>query len=229
VFHADVLSKVLEYPQLHEESIPELSFFRATSKLMGVCGLNTFTTKDIFVPDAKRFRRQLSAVINFAKFREEHVIRCEELQVNTDKLVEQRERAREENAMLKAELKKYKENVSVEEPVIAQLEQDCTIAEEEVNELNKQQAFLRHTTAELKVKNAEARDAIASTQFEILGIKQDIEKMRAKIVQSPEKLQREIEDLERAIECDKEVGVVWCHLLCVCVVPIRAGGGTEEF
>jgi kinetochore protein Nuf2 len=203
--------KVLEYPQLHEASIPELSFFRAISKLIGVCGINTFTTKDIFAPDPKRFRRQLSAVINFAKFREEHVIRCQELQVHTDAAVERRERCREENEMLKAELKRYKEELSVEEPVIAQLEQDCTILEEEVSELNKQQALLRHTTAELKSKNSEARDTIASAQFEILGRKQQIEKMRAKIVQSPEKLKKEIEDLERTIESDKEVRDGICY------------------
>jgi hypothetical protein len=63
----------LNYPELHEESIPELTFFRTSSKLMNACGVYDFCLKDILTPTPKRLRRQLSAMINFAKFREERL------------------------------------------------------------------------------------------------------------------------------------------------------------
>lgn len=65
--------RALDFPELHEESIPELTFFRTISKLMGYCGIYDFSFRDLLYPSPKRLRRQLSALINFAKFREERL------------------------------------------------------------------------------------------------------------------------------------------------------------
>lgn len=136
----------LNFPELHEESIPELAFFRACSKMMQVsmdalsaavvshdanssfflltdvtihtkpkfpyithewcdsvylliircyppyyphydkvCGVHDFTMKDVLTPDPKRVRRHLSAIINFAKFREERLVMYSELAVKVNK------------------------------------------------------------------------------------------------------------------------------------------------
>lgn len=64
---------VLNYPELHEESIPQINSFRACSKMMEVCGIQDFSMKDFMLPSSKRLRRQLSGIINFAKFREERL------------------------------------------------------------------------------------------------------------------------------------------------------------
>ena len=78
--------QALEYGELHDESIPQLSFFRAISKLMETCDVTDFSLKDIHQPDAKRFRRQLSGVINFVKFREDRLVMYTELSKETDGL-----------------------------------------------------------------------------------------------------------------------------------------------
>ena len=57
----------MSWPQLHEDSVPELAFLRATQKLMNTCGITDFSRNDIEKPIAKRLRRQLSGLINFAK------------------------------------------------------------------------------------------------------------------------------------------------------------------
>jgi len=57
----------MAWPQLHEDSIPELAFWRALAKLMAVCGVNDFARDDLARPDPKRLRKQLSGLINFAK------------------------------------------------------------------------------------------------------------------------------------------------------------------
>ena len=63
----------LEYPELHEESIPELGFFRAVVKMMMACGVLDFSIVDLVDPEGKRFRKQLSALINFTRFRNERM------------------------------------------------------------------------------------------------------------------------------------------------------------
>ena len=51
-----------------------------------VCGVHDFTMKDILTPDPKRVRRHLSAIINFAKFREERLVMYSELAVKVKKM-----------------------------------------------------------------------------------------------------------------------------------------------
>jgi kinetochore protein Nuf2 len=43
---------------------------RALGDLMRTCGISDFSMMDVLKPEAKRTRENLSAVINFAKFRE---------------------------------------------------------------------------------------------------------------------------------------------------------------
>jgi Nuf2 family len=53
--------------------ITEIPFFRTLVKLMHICDYKTFSLRDLHAPDKHRLRHQMSAVINFAKFREEQL------------------------------------------------------------------------------------------------------------------------------------------------------------
>lgn len=60
------------FPQLHED-FSDLKFYRSLRKCMKTCGVHDFGWKDLHAPTAKRFRCQLSAAINMAKFREDQL------------------------------------------------------------------------------------------------------------------------------------------------------------
>lgn len=81
----------LEFPELHEESMGTVAFLRALSKLMRASGVMDFSLKDVFKPEASRVQRMLSAIINFAKFREEKVADYDELIDASDSLASRRE------------------------------------------------------------------------------------------------------------------------------------------
>lgn len=55
---------VLNYPELHEESIPQLNSFRAITKMMEICGIQDFSMKDLMAPSSKRLKRQLSGTFS---------------------------------------------------------------------------------------------------------------------------------------------------------------------
>eukprot|EP00579_Thalassiosira_antarctica_P018811 CAMPEP_0201960008 /NCGR_PEP_ID=MMETSP0904-20121228/6822_1 /ASSEMBLY_ACC=CAM_ASM_000553 /TAXON_ID=420261 /ORGANISM="Thalassiosira antarctica, Strain CCMP982" /LENGTH=484 /DNA_ID=CAMNT_0048505819 /DNA_START=85 /DNA_END=1541 /DNA_ORIENTATION=+ len=61
----------LSHPQLYDDALPEAKFFSLLSKLLRTCGYCEFGFKDLMAPQAKRFRRQLSAMINFLKYTED--------------------------------------------------------------------------------------------------------------------------------------------------------------
>eukprot|EP00579_Thalassiosira_antarctica_P008830 CAMPEP_0201901954 /NCGR_PEP_ID=MMETSP0902-20130614/54703_1 /ASSEMBLY_ACC=CAM_ASM_000551 /TAXON_ID=420261 /ORGANISM="Thalassiosira antarctica, Strain CCMP982" /LENGTH=534 /DNA_ID=CAMNT_0048435939 /DNA_START=139 /DNA_END=1745 /DNA_ORIENTATION=- len=61
----------LSHPQLYDDALSEAKFFSLLSKLLRTCGYYEFGFKDLMAPQAKRFRRQLSAMINFLKYTED--------------------------------------------------------------------------------------------------------------------------------------------------------------
>ena len=59
--------------------------------LMTKCGIKDFTMYDVMKPEPKRLRRNLSAVINFAKFREERFSHYVNFSEQTDQLISKKQ------------------------------------------------------------------------------------------------------------------------------------------
>jgi len=66
-------------------------------RLMGACGVRDFTLKDLMKPEPKRTVRHLSAIINFAKFREERLANYQAFMAETDSLNEQKNALEDSN------------------------------------------------------------------------------------------------------------------------------------
>jgi kinetochore protein Nuf2 len=73
--------------------------------------------QDLYKPEAPRLRRNLSAVINFAKYREEKLLAYTELQEHLEGLLQDKEGLAEENAALQEELRRLQEDRAAEMPV----------------------------------------------------------------------------------------------------------------
>ena len=65
-------------------------FIACSSRLMIEVGIEDFGFKDLIRPEGPRLRIILSAIINFAKFREEQLSVFEDFNRKSDELVEQR-------------------------------------------------------------------------------------------------------------------------------------------
>lgn len=208
----------LGYPELHEESIPELAFFRTATKLLTACGVYDFGLRDVLTPTPKRVRRQLSALINFAKFREERLAAFSELTRETDALLKKKTALQEEHELLERQLQALLQESEAEAPAIQQITDETAELETEINVLNKRQAVMRHETSELKAKNNDLRDEMASYQFHILEAEREIERLRSKIVSSPDRVKKVCHVCRRP--CDKRR--LWPPLTrgdvkCVCL------------
>jgi len=68
----------LPYPELHQEW-SEMRFYTALRDIFENLGYDHFSFRDLFAPTKKRYQVQLSAFINFAKFREEQLQFYQEL------------------------------------------------------------------------------------------------------------------------------------------------------
>ena len=85
----------IQNPELHEQSIPKVTYFRYMTKLMSASQINDFSLlEDVIRPNPTRFIRNVSAIINFAKFREERLETHNEMTARTAELVEEKEKRR---------------------------------------------------------------------------------------------------------------------------------------
>lgn len=161
---------VLEFPELYEDAIGNLKFQRQLFELMRCCGVPDFTLKDLMKPEYTRTRRNISAVINFAKFREEKVADYEETQAEHDAVDQRLADAKKRNAELKAEIARI------------QAERD-----EEKDSVERQKALRDEWAA--KAKDAEAaRDVVAeqkaAVEQALAAVKATEDATKAKVLEA---------------------------------------------
>jgi kinetochore protein Nuf2 len=193
----------IEYAELHDESIPAMAFFVQTAKLLRSSGVKDFSMKDLHKPEGARLKKSLSAVINFAKFREEKLVAYTELQEKHEELIDNRDRLRREHEELEKELARMTEEREAELPEVANVEAEVDILYGENQALNKQQASMSNELKSLKQEvNAMTEDA-AQLSLKVSAVRGTQEDLKAQIVQSPHKIKAELEDLAGALELEK--------------------------
>ncbi|GMI12751.1 hypothetical protein TrVE_jg1684 [Triparma verrucosa] len=194
----------LNYPELHEDSIPELAFLRAAGKTMKICGIPDYGIKDITSPSAKRLRRQLSGIINFAKFREERLQMYAELNMQREGVMDKLKQVMEDNGSLNGQLSQLKQQSAGEVKIIADVELECGEIETKIGALNKQQAAIRHESGELKKKANDLKDRNATISIAIQEGQADESRLSAQIVQSPDRVRREMSNANDRLESEKK-------------------------
>ena len=111
----EVAERVFDYPELYEEAIGNLVFHRKLFELMETCGVPDFGLRDMMKPEYARTRRNLSALINFAKFREEKLAQWEEEMADVIEADARHEAALKRNAELKAMIKEIQDAQKADE------------------------------------------------------------------------------------------------------------------
>jgi len=192
------------HPELHEESIPKFNHFRACCKMMEMCEIPDFSIKDFMNPTAPRLRRQLSGVINFAKFREERLVLLAELSTKREGLVDQLSQLREKNDTLNNRLSLLREQTAEETSIITGLENECREIEASIGSLNQQQIRLKEETSQLKESNVELKETLAAKyalQEELVAQKKQL---GLQIVSSPEKFRRQIVEVGQNLQNEQK-------------------------
>jgi kinetochore protein Nuf2 len=194
----------LNYPELHEESVPQINSFRAIQQMMEVCGVNNFSIKDFMTPTTKRVKVQLSAIINFIKFRTEKEGLLNELTTQRDALLAQLNKARSNHETLNMRLASLREQTQEESKLIEQTEQEIKDTEAEISDLNLKQAEIRDEIADLKLINNQLKDSIGSRLKQLEDATATKKKLQSQIVNSPERFRKQIVDSSEALQREQK-------------------------
>lgn len=157
----------LEFPELHEDSVPTMGFLKACHKLLTTVGINDFTLTDVTRPEKKRLRRNLSAIINFAKFREERLINYTSYTTETDKLTEKKAALEEENERLVTQVNEANRRRQHEAPEEQKLVAENVEREVVVRGLWNQQTAVQKECQALKAQLHQVQDAIREANFKV--------------------------------------------------------------
>eukprot|EP01084_Bolivina_argentea_P268395 455855_1 len=122
---------LFEYPSLHESSIISVRLFRELIKFMQKVGVANFSISDLMSPEPGRTVRNLSAIINFARWREQKYQIYVSQRVKINALNKQLNEKKSENGKLASEFVKLNNKKQEEKPQI-------DILESELKELQKQ-------------------------------------------------------------------------------------------
>ena len=193
---------VFDHPEIHEFSVGQLAFHRSIIKLMRASGVYDFELRDISMPQHARIRKLFSAVINFAKFREEKVATFEQFVESTEALQNQKAEADMRFEQLNAQLTQLRAQRKQEEPIIEELQAENEKMQNQIRSLNHEQSNLKTKIHDMKQDRQEASDKRDHDQFAIVNLRAEISKLQSLVVRSPERVKKEISEMSRVHQAD---------------------------
>jgi kinetochore protein Nuf2 len=194
----------VEYPELLDEAIPVILFLRSCQKLFHAAEYHYFRMHDLTHPTAARFHIQLSALINFAKFREGRVEIFDGMAADAHELREERARLIAESDSLDEKIREIERIRAEEEPTVATKQVVVTELSAELTELHAKQAQLTDDTKGIKAELQATVEKISSLKFSHLAASQELESLRASIVSSPDRVKAEMTESTERVETEKE-------------------------
>lgn len=188
---------------IYADSMLLMVFYQHLHKLMREVGFPQFSLQDITKPEALRVRRILSAIINFAKFREEQLevydkftAKASAYQAKHDELLEQNE-----DCIRRAEDLKVRR--IKEEPLVAQARATNEALTNELYDLKRIEGSTMAEYDKLKVEKQEITTRLDNNAILRQNTEREIQKIRSRIVHSPEKLKQQLADMSSSLSNEK--------------------------
>jgi len=219
---------MLEYPELHEESFNRLVQMAAMTRMMRACGITDFSGQDILSPEPKRLRKLLSGLINFAKFREMQMGTVDMLLVEREQMMQQHSEIMEVNVQLDQRLGEIEAARQKDAPIAAALEAECNELSAEINKRNEAQATMQTELRQARNILTDLTDEVAQQIFDINDLQTECRGLQGQIVQSPERIKREIVTMGSQVEAEKENVSTSERKARDLLVRTEALGGTKQ-
>lgn len=186
--------ELLDNPDHHVSSIKTLHLYKKVKDVLDSICYGNFHLTDLLKPDPRKTLNILNTMVNFLLYREEKV---NGMQPIVNKLASYGERKTDlENKIIQynKELMDYEVARQLEEPLVQEVDAEIKKLQQAVQNYNKQQMSLKTIANELKEKTIAISDKISLADFELMKSSHENTKLRSKVVQSPDKLQKAHEE-----------------------------------
>ncbi|KAK6123978.1 hypothetical protein DH2020_042323 [Rehmannia glutinosa] len=185
----------LENPDYHAHSVQLMNLYNKIRQLVAAVNCpKAFTPKDLIKPEPERTELFLSALLNFHLHRHTKLDLLKPIGDDLDLFEGRQEAAENRIKELNAEIAEFNESRERELPLVHEVESKVKELHQTVSGLNKHQMALKTEIKQLKEKAKEVDEKISNAEFALVQSVQENASLRSKIVQSPDKLQRALEE-----------------------------------
>ncbi|CAN0878563.1 Kinetochore protein NUF2 homolog [Linum grandiflorum] len=186
----------LENPDHHVDSLRIMNLYVGVKEFLRRlhCPME-INFKDLVKPQGKRTEYFISSILNFCLYKDTKMKMISSIIEEHTSLDEQRMELESIIAEVKnAEIDGYIAAREDELPEVQELEAKVKELRQTIANLNNEQKSLRATFKDLKDKAAEKDAEISKAEFDLVQSLQENASLRSKIVQSPDKLQKALEE-----------------------------------
>ncbi|KAJ7946623.1 kinetochore protein Nuf2 [Quillaja saponaria] len=185
----------LENPDFHVDSVRVMKLYNRIKEVVSSLDCpKKFTLKDLLKPETDRTEFFLSAILNFCLHREARMNSITEIVDEVNLLEEQQGDWEEKISQLNSEIVEFNEARERELPLVQEVDTKVKELRQKIAVLNNNQMSLRASFRKLKEKTGEMDEKISSAEFVLVQSVQENANLRSKLVQSPDKLQRALEE-----------------------------------
>lgn len=184
-------------------SVRLILLHRGAYEFFLICGVNDFTLMDIMRPEPQRIRRILSAVVNYARFREENSVECEKLVSISEGNLERLKGVQNENSRLSNQINDLKYKIEANETdegnkkaTLKQINTYNLKLENELKKLKKNQEILTLEHSKYKDEKRRLIEKLEDHNYLIMESNKELDKLKSYLLSNPEILTKIIEDLK---------------------------------
>ncbi|KAB5595681.1 Kinetochore protein Nuf2 [Ceratobasidium theobromae] len=157
------------------------------------------TFQDLTRPEPKRTIRIISGLINLVKFRQSQMPEIQDLKAANEESFERRERAAWERAQSEGRLKDYKAERAAEQPEVDRLKERITEIKNELPALQKGHQKATENRAAMKKEQYALVQRVQKLKDMIMAKSERNDELRARLVDDPELLQKNIREANEAL------------------------------
>jgi kinetochore protein Nuf2 len=193
-----------DHPDIFADTFLLMIFYRQLQVLMREVGFPQFSLQDITKPEPRRVQHCLSAIINFAKFREERLGVYEQFTTKAADYAEQHEQLSATHHDLSERVELLRVQRVREEPLVAKAKQVNEGLTAELYDLKRVEGQTMAEYDQLKGIKAELTDHLHQVQTLRQNTERDVAKVKARIVHSPEQLKQGLRDMSIALKEERQ-------------------------
>jgi kinetochore protein Nuf2 len=204
---SDIVQRALEnmdYPEMFRDAMQQLTLLREMEELCRASLYPEFKLEDLVNPSGERFRKILSAILNFGRFREDVFRQHAEQTEGLVKMEKELNTLKECEDDLQTSVRAVRERLAKEAPERQRLLMEKEREEAIFKTLNVEKAALQKACEDDKKRITEIKSKSDSIVFDINKIENEISDIRSQVVSSPERIQADLQQLKNRLEQERE-------------------------
>ncbi|CCD26059.2 kinetochore-associated Ndc80 complex subunit NUF2 NDAI_0G02820 [Naumovozyma dairenensis CBS 421] len=192
--------------------LPTLIMTKICYKFFQNVGVADFTLLDLTKPDHQRTVRLLSAVINYARFREERMFDCNKFITQMETLLSELRSKFDDYNLLQQQMKEYEEEINILDAgddngtkELNKLEENNKNLENQLKKLTQVQETLSINYSNYKSEKQKILKELESLGFQIVELESQRDKLENYTNIDIEELNTTVEDLSKILENKEKV------------------------